>query len=281
MLLRSRNLMNNQKFLGLMFLILLSMISFCLSDTSSCTEQWTEIDLPISNWSSVGDAKIITNSTDGGIAFEFQRIETDTSKGNIGGAVWHKYDFSKKRGLLISFKPIIKYDSSYFGSAKYPQGFAIVFTSSSTDNLIGEKGHGIGYQGIMNAFVFEFDFVRQSSNSDAKKPHFSIHYNISGEVSAASIGYTKGITNIELPNFYDNSIDGYFKNIIFEIQIIGSRIILRSNRDSNSLLDQKIPEFQQLLEQEDIHVGITSSMNQNKKVTINNFKMIYIFRVIY
>jgi hypothetical protein len=265
--------MNNQKFLGLMFLILLSMISFCLSDTSSCTEQWTEIDLPISNWSSVGDAKIITNSTDGGIAFEFQRIETDTSKGNIGGAVWHNYDFSKKRGLLISFKPIIKYDTSYFGSAKYPQGFAIVFTSSSTDNLIGEKGHGIGYQGIMNAFVFEFDFIRQSSNSDAKKPHFSIHYNITGEVSAASIGYAKGTTNIELPNFYDNSIDGYFKNIIFEIQIIGSRIILRSNRDSNSLLDQKIPEFQQLLEQEDIHVGITSSMNQNKKVTINNFKI--------
>ena len=109
MLLRSRNLMNNQKFLGLIFLILLSMISFCLSDTSSCTEQWTEIDLPISNWSSVEDAKIITNSTDGGISFEFQRLETDTSTGNIGGAVWHKYDFSKKRGLLISFKPIIKY----------------------------------------------------------------------------------------------------------------------------------------------------------------------------
>ena len=158
MLLRSRNLMSNHKFFGLVFLILLSMISFSLSDTSTCTEQWTEIDLPASSWSSVGDAKI-TNSRDGGIVFEFERLDTDSSSTDIGGAVWHNYDFSKKRGLLISFKPTIKYDSSYFGNAKYPQGFAIVFTSSSTDNLIGEKGHGIGYQGIMNAFVFEFDFI--------------------------------------------------------------------------------------------------------------------------
>ena len=264
--------MSNHKFFGLVFLILLSMISFSLSDTSTCTEQWTEIDLPASNWSSVGDAKI-TNSSDGGIVFEFERLDTDSSSTDIGGAVWHNYDFSKKRGLLISFKPTIKYDSSYFGNAKYPQGFAIVFTSSSTDNLIGEKGHGIGYQGIMNAFVFEFDFIRQSSNNDFRKPHFSIHYNISGEVSASSIGYTKGTFNIEIPNFYDNSLDGYYKNIIFEIQIIGSRIILKSNRDTSALVDQKIPEFQKLLEQEDIHVGITSSMNQNKKVTISNFKI--------
>ena len=60
---------------------------------------------------------------------------------------------------------------------KYPQGFAIVFTSSSTENLLGEKGSGLGYEGIMNAIAFEFDFVKQTINGDAKKPHFSVNYN--------------------------------------------------------------------------------------------------------
>jgi hypothetical protein len=157
---------------------------------------------------------------------------------------------------------------------KYPQGFAIVFTSSSTENLLGEKNSGLGYEGIMNAIAFEFDFVKQSTNGDAKKPHFSVNYNINGAISASTKDRTDKLCNIILPNFYDNSLDGYLKNIIFEIEIVGKKLTVRSNQEGyKTLLSTDFTEFQQLLEQDDVHIGITASMNQNKKITIEDFKV--------
>ena len=256
-----------------LFLLLLTLaISSSLKAGSSCTEQWSEISLDRSQWKRIGDVSADT-TPDSPLSFEFEQ-QKDSSSTDIGGAVWHSYDFSEKRGILISFKPTIKYDESYFGNVKYPQGFAIVFTSSSTENLLGVKGSGLGYEGIMNAIAFEFDFVKQTTNGDAKKPHFSVNYNINGAISASTKDRTDDAYNILLPNFYDNSLDGYAKNIIFEIEIVGKKLTVRSNLEGyKTLLSTDFPEFQQLLEQEDVHIGITASMNQNKKITIDDFKV--------
>ena len=258
----------NKTFLSLLLLILL--ISNAFTADSTCTEQWSEISLDKTKWTKVGDVTI-NEDADSSLTFEFE--QKDTSTAEIAGAVWHPYDFSKKRGILISFKPTIKRDESYFGNVKYPQGFAIVFTSSSTENLIGDKSSGLGYQGIMNAIAFEFDFVKQSTYGDAKKPHFSVNYNINGAISASTKDRTDKTCNINLPNFYDNSLDGYLKNIIFEIEIVGKKLTVRSNQEDKALVSTDFTEFQQLLEQDDVHIGITASMNQNKKITIEDFKV--------
>ena len=125
----------------------------------------------------------------------------------------------------------------------------------------------------MNAVVFEFDFIKQTSNDDLSKPHFSVHYNVNGAVSSSSVGFDKDLINRPIPNFYDNSQDGYYKSIIFEIELIGNRIVVKSNRSNNKIVDATFTGFQQLLEQKDVHVGITASMNQNKKIVVSDFKI--------
>ena len=258
----------NPRIFCLFFLILFSLITLSLSETIKCSEQWAEIKLNEEDWIRIGDALIEDKQT-----FTFGKDDATDSK-EFYGAVWNRYDFSQKKGLIISFKPTIQMDISYNGKAKYPYGFAIVFTSSSIDGLIGEKGSGIGYEGIMNAVAFEFDFIRDQTNSDYKKPHFSIHYNVNGPISASSEGYTNNaLYNKELPNFYDSELEDYYQNFIFEIQLIGNRIIFKSNRDKEALIDTTFTEFQQLLEQEEVHIGITSTMNNNKKVKISDFKI--------
>ena len=131
---------------------------------------------------------------------------------NFGGAIWSLYNLIGKRGIRISFKPSIIVDTAYFGNVKYPQGFAIVLTSSSTSNLIGNKISGIGYDGINNGIAFEFDFIRQSDKEDNKKPHLSVHYNITGEISSKTPKDCDAkLCNLVLPNFYDSSVDDYRK----------------------------------------------------------------------
>ena len=256
-----KNLLNKKLFL--LFLLFLSIISFSFSE--ECTEQWSELELE--NWTYTGDVSI-TND-DKGLQFTFEK-EKPTTTNDMAAAVWNTYDFSQKKGLLISFRPTIK--QQYGGTVRYPQGFAIVFTSSSIENLVGAEGKGIGYEGIINAVVFEFDFHKDTTYGDLNKPHFSVHYNINGAVSSSSSGYDKNLVNQPLPNFYDNSETGYIKNIIFEIKLIGNRIIVKSNNGDN-IVDYTFTEFQQLLEQEDVHVGITSSMSEQKKIVISDFKI--------
>ena len=262
------------KFLCFSLFLFFSTITLSLS-ANVCTEQWSEIDLDKEDWIYVGDVNYTTS--DDILTFKFGSTETKQSSSNIVGAVWHKYDFSQKKGLLISFKPTVTADSSYEGNLKYPQGFAIVFTSSSIENLVGEKGSGIGYEGIMNAIAFEFDFVRNAINGDEKYPHFSVHYNISGQISTSSKNYDQAYKlqciNKPIPNFYDGDLDLYYKNIIFEIQIVGKKLIVRSNRDPNPIVQYDFTPFQQLLEQEDVHIGITSSMNKFKTITITDLKV--------
>ena len=264
----------NPKVFFFFSLIFFSSIALSLS-ANQCTEQWSEIELKNDDWIYVGGVNYTTS--DNVLTFKFGSIETNPSSSKLVGAVWNKYDFSQKKGLLISFKPTVTADSSYEGNLKYPQGFAIVFTSSSIENLIGEKGSGIGYEGIMNAIAFEFDFIKNAINGDEKFPHFSVHYNINGQISTSSkiydTAYKTKCINQPIPNFYDSDLDSYYKNIIFEIQIVGRKLIVRSNRNPTPIVQYDFTPFQQLLEQEDIHMGITSSMNKYKTVTITDLKV--------
>ena len=135
--------------------------------------------------------------------------------------------------MLKTFKPTVTADSSYEGNLKYPQGFAIAFISTSIENLIGEKGSGIGYEyeGIMNAIEFEFDFVKNAINGEKKYPHFSVNYNKSGQISSSSKNYEQAykiqFINKVIPNFYDSDLDLYYKNIIFGIQKVCKKSIVR------------------------------------------------------
>ena len=129
------------EFFCFLLLLFFSCITLSLS-ANECTEQWSEINLDPDDWIYVGDVNYTTS--DDILTFKFGSSETKQSSSNVVGAVWHKYDFSQKKGLLISFKPTVTADSSYEGNLKYPQGFAIVFTSSSIENLVGQKGSGIG-----------------------------------------------------------------------------------------------------------------------------------------
>ena len=193
---------------------------------------------------------------------------------NFGGAIWSLYNLIGKRGIRISFKPSIIVDTAYFGNVKYPQGFAIVLTSSSTSNLIGNKISGIGYDGINNGIAFEFDFIRQSDKEDNKKPHLSVHYNITGEISSKTPKDCDAkLCNLVLPNFYDSSVDDYRKNMIFEIEIIGKKLSIRTNTGKSLIEGYDFEAFSQLLEQDEVFIGITASMNQNKKITINDFSL--------
>ena len=250
------------------YIIFLLFLSFQNSKTSETSDsEWTEVKLDeIENWNKVGDASI-TKELDGNITFEFESSSSESA-----GAIWNKYNFANKTGLIISFQPTIKEKTGFLGSTTYPEGFAIVFTSSSTDNLIGEEGSGIGYSGIKNAVAFEFDFNYDILLFDSLKPHFSVHYKINGEVSSNSL-LCISLCNKNLPNFYDSSSKNYFENTIFEISIIGNVLNVKTNNNEYLLKNEDLTEFQQLLKQEKVHFGITAGLNEETKITINNLKI--------
>jgi hypothetical protein len=250
------------------FLLFLSFRNSKTSDTS--INEWTEVKLDeTENWNKVGEASI-TKELDGNITLEFESSSSETV-----GAIWHNYNFANKTGLIISFQPTIipEVETGLFGSSTtYPEGFAIVFTSSPTDNLIGEEGSGIGYNGISNAVVFEFDFNYNLLNFDSLKPHFSVHYKIDGEVSSNSL-LCISLCNKNLPNFYDSSSKNYLENTTFEISIIGNVLNVKTNNDEFLLKNEDLAEFQQLLKQEEVHFGVTAGLRENTKIKINNLKI--------
>ena len=250
------------------YIIFLLFLSFQNSKTSETSvSEWTEVKLDeIENWNKVGEASI-TKELDGNITLEFESSSSESA-----GAIWNNYNFANKTGLIISFQPTIKEKTGFLGSTTYPEGFAIVFTSSSTDNLIGEEGSGIGYSGIKNAVVFEFDFNYDILLFDSLKPHFSVHYKINGEVSSNSL-LCISLCNKNLPNFYDSSSKNYFENTVFEISIIGNVLNVKTNNNEYLLKNEDLAEFQQLLKQEEVHFGITAGLNEETKITINNLKI--------
>ena len=58
------------------------------------------------------------------------------------------------------------------------------------------------------------------------------------------------------------------------IEIIGKKLSVRTNTGNKGIIeDFDFEPFSQLLEQDEVFIGITASMNQNKKITINDFSL--------
>ncbi len=117
------------------------------------------------------------------------------------GAVWNKLNIPHKSGISISFIPQITADLNCYANLCYPEGFAFVFTSTPFDLTLGASRSGLGYEGISNAVAFEFDFVQSINRNDLKIPHFSVHSNINGQISATS-PQNCVFCNKPLPNIY-------------------------------------------------------------------------------
>ena len=61
--------------------------------------------------------------------------------------------------------------------------------------------------------------------------------------------------------------------MIFEIEIIGKKLSVRTNTGKTLINNIVFEPFSKLLEQEEVYIGITASMNQNKKITIDDFSL--------
>ena len=252
-------------------LITLSLINLSVSDGSTCTEQWTEINTSLENWLQKGDLEI-KESSDGKPIFTFGPKNISAEDTNYLGESWLKVDLSKNRGMIVTFKPeLYAYGNSI---SSYPEGFAVVFTSSEPEKFNLGQNEGLGYEGIINGIALEFDFIKNAEKGDSDKPHLSVNYNISGILSAASIGRTDNLYNIELPNFYDKSKENYDANIYFEIKIFSKKltVIAKSSTDK-VLLETDFLQFQQLLEKGDCSMGLTSTGNGDSGVTIKDLKV--------
>ena len=245
--------------MNLFIFIFLYLLSLSLSQDVSCVEQWTEIDTTLEKWSKIGNIEMSSSSE----GYPIVTFGLSTS------AVWHSFDYSQNRGIHISFKP----ELSLGESASYPNGFALVFTSSSTKNLLGKENSGLGYDDIINGIAFEF-------NLKSASPYFSISHNINGILSSNPEETRDNSFNVELPNFYDESKENYNKDIIFDIIIIGKKIKLISkiNGNENVLINSVFPEFQQLLEKGGVSMGFTYPGNEvDKALIIKNIKVEEIF----
>ena len=125
--------------------ITLSLLTLSVSDGSTCTEQWTEINTSLENWLQKGDLGI-TESSDGKPIFTFGPKNISAEDTNYLGESWLKVDLSKNRGMTITFKPeLYAYGNSI---SSYPEGFAVVFTSSESEKFNLGHNEGLGYEGI-------------------------------------------------------------------------------------------------------------------------------------
>lgn len=187
---------------------------------------------------------------------------------DIGGMAWYKENLSKSAGLKITFKPKITVDSNYFGLKKYPQGFAFVLTSNKNLDEMGEKKSGIGFEGLNNGIAFYFDFIQNNDRNESTDPHFSVAYNLAGEIKATC--KDQNLCNKQIPNFYDNELDG-FEETKISIEIYGGRLKVFFN-NNESTIDEKFTAYSDLMNHREVFLGVSSSMNLYKGVKIEDLQ---------
>ena len=256
----------------LLFLfIILSLFKLTFLQESSCTEQWTEINTILENWFQKGDIEI-TESSDGKPIFAFSPKNISISSEFVG-LTWLKTNLASNRGITVTFKPeLFSYENE---ANSYPDGFALVFTSSEPEKFSGSKNAGLGYEGIIKGIAFEFDFIQNEEKGDSDKPHFSVNHNLNGVLTSSSKDRTDtNLYNIELPNFYDEQNTNFDSNLYFEIRIFNKKLtVTAKSTTDNVLLDVDFPQFQQLIENGDCRIGLTSSGSGNHGVYIKNLKV--------
>lgn len=240
--------------------------------------QWLDILLPKQNeFELVNDVsfKDIDNS------LEFKREESSKDNSDIGGAAWYNTSISHSKGLKISFSPYITVDNNFAGNVKYPQGFAIVLTSSNPKNLIGRKGSGLGYDSINRAVVFEFDFIKNSDSDDDSGGRFSVSANLEGPVSSnnkefcnvAEKNQPGKLCNVVLGNFYDyDKSETFTGEKEFKIEIYGGKLTFYTE-NTTYVSNAIFPYLDRLMENNEVYIGITSSMSLYKSVIIKDFSV--------
>ena len=89
------------------------------------------------------------------------RITQNTQ--NQAGAVWYDHPINFNNPFTISYQAYFGCDtcpdnaqSGFSGNADGADGMAIVF-KTNIQNVLGDTGAGIGYEGITNSMAFEFD----------------------------------------------------------------------------------------------------------------------------
>ena len=189
---------------------------------------------------------------------------------DIGGMAWYKENLAKSAGLKIAFKPKITVDSNYYGLKKYPQGFAFVLSSNSILGEMGDKKSGLGFEGINNAISFYFDFIQNNDRNESSDPHFSVAYELAGEIKATC--KEQNLCNLPIPNFYDNELDGFEENMKISIEIYGGRIKVYFN-SNKAAIDEKFTAYSDLMNSRNVYLGISSSMNLYKGVKIEDIEI--------
>lgn len=204
-------------------------------------------------------------------SIEFYKIPNEqNTEMEVTGIGWFQKNIARNNGLKLSFKPTITVDNNYNGLQKYPQGFAFILTSNPTNNIIGEKRSGIGFEGIYNSIAFFFDFIYNQDKMDIHEPHFSITYNLNGQVK--SLCQDKNLCNMNVPNFYDNEIENYIPNMKISLEIYAGKIKIYFN-DINALYIRDLPEFGYIMDNDEVYLGISSSMTLYKAVKIEKIEI--------
>ena len=216
----------------------------------------------------------MSEATDGKPIFTFGPKSITADNTNYLGESWLKVDLSKNRGFILTFKPeLYPYENSI---SSYPEGFAIVFTASDPEKYNLGQNEGLGYEGIITGFAFEFDFIQNTEKGDSANPHFSFNYNINGILSANTLDRTDSLYNIELPNFYDSAKSNYDSSIYFEIKILDAQLTVTAKSNTGSdqiLINTNFPEFYQLLAKGNCTMGITSTGNGDSGVAVKDLKL--------
>lgn len=203
----------------------------------------------------------------------FYKDPNENTEMDITGIAWLKPTISRRSGLKISFKPSIITDINYYGLQKYPQGFAFILTSNPVDKTIGEKRSGLGFEGIYNSIAFFFDFITNPDKLDANFPHFSITYNLNGQIK--SICDDPNLCNIKIPNFYDSEMDDFIANLKISIELFNGKVKVFFNEKNKKTPDfvRNLPEFGYIMDNDVVQFGVSSSMTLFKGVKIQDLQL--------
>lgn len=96
----------------------------------------------------------------------------------VAGACWYKNKLKVEHGFEVEFQMIINQNGGFEGRGA--DGLAFVISNDPKGYQVGELGEGIGYQGISNCLVVEFDTF---DNFEGGNNHVSIQTNGKGVVS--------------------------------------------------------------------------------------------------
>eukprot|EP00954_Amorphochlora_amoebiformis_P012701 994356-Amorphochlora_amoeboformis.AAC.1 len=119
---------------------------------------------------------------------------------NESGAAWYKREIRAGEGFFAAFNIRMKPPPGNWpnSSGKYVAnrlarhsggGEGMVFVMHKSDRryrAIGQKGSGLGYAGLKDAIVVEFDTLKSVENKDPNGNHVSLHLPREGEKGGTS-----------------------------------------------------------------------------------------------